>query len=102
MELKQGVIATGVQPELLLGLTVAIAVYDEHGTRLVVTSLCDGRHSATSLHYAGSAADLRTRNLPASADPAMIAAEIKQRLGVDYDVIFEGDHIHLEWQPRRR
>ena len=101
ISLKAGVKATGIRPELTLAILIAAGVYEEHDTPLVVTSLVDSKHSATSLHYAGAAVDLRTRNLPSSADPAMIAREIKSRLTVDYDVIAEKDHIHLEWQPRR-
>ena len=101
ISLKVGVNATGIRAELLLGIMVAAGVYEEHDTDLVVTSLVDSKHSVTSLHYAGAAADLRTRNLPSSADPALIASEIKKRLTKDYDVIAESDHIHLEWQPRQ-
>ena len=92
----------GIAPELLFGLIVADQVYTEIGVDLVVTSLNDGRHSSTSLHYSGAAADLRTRNIPAGIDPKDVAADIKERLGIDFDVICESDHIHLEYQPRRR
>lgn len=90
----------GIRPELVLALFIADQVYAIHGTELVITSLVDGRHSHTSLHYAGCAADLRTRNLPESKRQT-VAEEIKARLNRHYDVLFEGDHIHMEYQPRR-
>ena len=101
MRLKDDTVClTGIRPELLFGLTVANDVYASLGVELVITSANDARHSTTSLHYAGCAVELGTRNIP--GDPATVAADLKSRLNVDYDVIFEGDHIHLEWQPRRR
>jgi len=100
MIIKAGVRIKGISQELLLGLFVANEVYALHGVNMVVTSLLDGKHSATSLHYAGEAADLRTRNIPQDVDPQDIRKEIKDRLGMDYDVILEDNHIHMEHQPR--
>ena len=102
MKLKSGVKATGLRPEMLLALMVADGVYSSHGYGLVITSLLDGAHSLTSLHYTGCAADCRTTaaNSPKSTIDA-IAADIRKALTVDYDVIVEPDHIHLEFQPRR-
>lgn len=100
MILKDDTIFPEVCPPLLLALLVADQVYQEKGTRMVVTSLRDGRHSNTSLHYSGAAADLRIRGLP-EGQPQWIVDEIRTRLNRHYDVILEADHIHLEWQPRR-
>ena len=104
MRLKNDtVITNGVKPELLLGLYVADEVYREYGVSMVVTELCntDG-HSNQSLHYAGCAADIRVSNLPSYTNVEEVARKIKQRLNIDYDVLPEGDHIHLEWQPKCR
>ncbi len=102
MKLKSGVKPTGLRPEILLAMIIADGVYQKHGHDLVITSLLDGAHSVTSLHYAGCAADLRTiaANIPGSTIDA-IAADIRKALSGDYDVIVEPDHIHLEFQPRR-
>ena len=99
MELKSGVKLVGLHPELHLGLVIANEVYASHGVNMVITSVLDGKHSKTSLHYAGYAADLRIKNL-GNTDPYDVAKEIKRRLGVDFDVIVESNHIHLEFQPR--
>jgi hypothetical protein len=69
---------------------------------MVVTSVNDGSHSYSSLHYSGCAADLRIRNLPEHTMPEDVANEIKERLGKDFDVIVEKDHIHMEYQPKKR
>ena len=102
LRLKSDVKVTGLRPELLLALIIANDVYQKHDHDLVITSLLDGAHSRTSLHYAGCAADLRTTaaNIPKSTVVA-ITADIRMALTVDYDVIEERDHIHLEFQPRR-
>lgn len=101
MQLKAGVNVTGIKVELLLALTVAERVYNEEGYPLVITSLLDSKHSLTSLHYAGCAADLRTRHINTIEEVNDIASKLKSSLTKDYDVIVEKDHIHLEWQPRR-
>jgi len=99
MFLKKGVKIQGISNEMLLGLFVADQVYQEHGYELTITSVIDGRHSKTSLHYSGNGGDLRTRDIPED-DREPIRASIKERLGIDFDVILESDHIHMEYQPR--
>lgn len=101
MKFKEGIITTGVRAEVVLALMVIDKVYENHGLDLVVTSVCDGKHSVTSLHYSGQAADLRIWNME---DPATVVEEIKDALGrnPDYDVVLESDHIHFEWQPKRK
>lgn len=102
MKLKANVKVTGLRPETLLALVIANGVYASHGYDAVITSLLDGLHARTSLHYAGCAADLRTTAalIPGSTVDA-IAADIRKALTADYDVVVEADHIHLEFQPRR-
>lgn len=101
MKLKPGVRASGIRPEMILGLMAAETVYRELGHELVVTSITDGKHSRTSLHYAGQAVDLRTRDM--GEQTAKTARDmISISLPDDYDCILETNHIHLEWQPRYR
>jgi hypothetical protein len=89
--------ANGMRPELLIALMIVEGVYAQAGAEMVITSLNDSKHSKTSLHYSGAAADLRSREL---SDPVAVVREIKRRLNGDYDVLYEGTHIHIEWQPR--
>jgi uncharacterized protein YcbK (DUF882 family) len=99
IKLKEGVKIAGMRCELMFGLYVAASVYKTHGYDLTVTSLCDGKHSRTSLHYSGAAADLRIWDI-APEKLVLIVDEMGKALGVDYDVVLESDHIHLEFQPK--
>ena len=101
MRLKENV---QVPPQY--GILMAIWVaYDELKRvehEMTITSWMDGRHSPTSLHYRGDAIDIRTRDLPAAISAENLGARIRERLTIDYDVIVEDTHIHIEWQPRLR
>lgn len=90
----------GMRPELILAIMVADGVYASLGQELVITSLLDGTHSNTSLHYTGCAVDFRTRYFkPGEAEKAR--NDISGRLTSDYDVILEKNHLHVEYQPRK-
>jgi len=103
MRLKDNSVSLGgLTSNLLFAIVVAEGVYNSHGVELVITSCNDGKHSTTSLHYAGSAVDIRSRNLPEDITPQEVVGDIRQRLSIDFDVIEESDHIHIEYQPRRR
>ena len=94
----------GLSPQIIFAAYVADEVYKLYGieTGATITSGSDGEHSDTSLHYAGNAIDVRTKHLPDSVSPATIAREIKARLNIDFDVLVEPTHIHIEYQPRKR
>ena len=100
MRLKDNSVKTaGMRTELLLAAIVADQVYKDYGLDFVITSVTDGKHSATSLHYVGAAFDCR---IYPNQDNEKLAKEIKRRLNIDYDVVLEGDHIHVEFQVRYR
>lgn len=98
--LKPGVRIAGLRPELLLAVVAAERVYEEAGHDLTITACVDGKHTAGSLHYAGAAIDIRTRDIPL-ADVQKLIARIKTCLGEDFDVVLETDHLHLEYQPKQ-
>lgn len=100
LKLKRGVVVQGLGTETLLAAVVAQTVYAKHGKDCVITSALDGQHSETSLHYSGNALDLRTRHLDAGQAEA-ITDDLQDALGDDYDVVLEGNHIHVEYQPKR-
>lgn len=101
MRLKENVRVQGITNELLVASMIAQVVYAEHGIEFVWTSCVDGKHSNTSLHYSGCGLDLRTRDM--TKDVAMLVADkIRDRLTIDYDVLLEKDHLHIEYQPRFR
>lgn len=74
-------------------------VWDQITGGGTITSGTDGTHSEKSLHYSGNAIDLRTRNLNAGMIPAYIVA-MKERLGPEFDVVLEEDHVHVEYDPK--
>ena len=83
--------------------TMALSVADDLSLRLfgkgiVVTSVLDGRHMAGSKHYEGNAFDLRTW-IYTEGEVSVFVGELQHALGVDYDVINEVDHIHVEFDP---
>ena len=73
-------------------------IWKHYGQELVITSARDGLHSAGSLHYYGLAVDCRTRYFDDITKKA-VAAEVKEALGSDYDVILHSTHLHVEYDP---
>ena len=55
---------------------------------------------AGSLHYAGAAIDVRTRDVAADKT-CRILAQLRSAWRGDFDVLLEGDHIHIEFQPKQ-
>lgn len=96
MLIKAGVDISRLRPEIRkkLGAIEGIVLACD-SKELVITSTYEGTHSAGSLHYANLAVDIRR-------DQAMTYGykEIKRVLGADYDVILEGNHIHIEYDPK--
>lgn len=99
LRFKQGVLAYGLQPEMLWCLDRCTVVYSAFDKDCTVTSARGGRHSAKSRHYSGLAVDLRTRDLNESQIRQIHEGLIKA-LGNDYDVILEADHFHIEYDPK--
>ena len=61
----------------------------------VVTSTFEGTHGAGSLHYADRAFDVRYRTY----DGVWIKGErVREMLGGKFDVVEEGDHLHIEYE----
>ena len=104
MKLKTGVKVGRIQPELVLGLVVANTIHQEiTGEPLVVTSLADGKHKNTSLHYKGLAADIRSHDLN-TAQKTHFSGAMKLALGSEFQLILEdegkaNEHYHLEYDP---
>ena len=74
---------------------VAVIVWEIERQELVITSTYEGNHSEGSLHYCDEAVDIRSWQ-----KARKVRDEIKRRLGKDYDVIYESDHIHIEYDPK--
>jgi len=94
---KAGVVLS-TRPEIVAARRIVAEVWARFGYQAVVTSGLDGVHSEGSLHPNGLAEDYRTRDVPLSVLPVMVA-EVRARLGSDYDVVLESDHLHVEFDP---
>lgn len=70
------------------------------GGQLVITSANDGKHMKGSRHYSDDAFDLRIRNILPGGSAKAWVARMQERLGDDYDVVLEEDHIHVEYDPK--
>lgn len=98
--LKSSARITGVRPETLFAMRVAEGVFEDRKLGLMtVTSCTDGKHSAGSKHYTGGAFDIRTRDIPQD-QWQIVAGDIRERLGSEFDVVVEKDHLHIENDPK--
>lgn len=96
---KSGVSGSRISEAIRYAINIAESVYADVGKELVVTSTTEGQHKSDSLHYSGNAVDIRTRNLD-TGQQYQVWNKIKTRLGKDYDVLLEGNHIHIEYDPK--
>jgi hypothetical protein len=99
MRLKPGVRIRGLRSEAWFAFYAADEVYKEYGAEAVMTGGLEGKHSRGSIHYSGGAIDLRTNNVN-KRHWEIIRDKIKERIGADFDVILEKDHMHVEYQPK--
>jgi len=63
----------------------------------VITSTWEGTHVPWSMHYRKRALDFR---LPKD-HPRERVEQVRKRLGNNYDVLYENDHVHIEYDPKR-
>ena len=96
--MKRGVVLVSNKKYIFDILIAARSAYAKHGKDVVITSGIDGTHRPNSLHYKGLALDLRTNHLT-DGQRVEIMNDLRSLLGDDYDVVFEGDHFHLEYDP---
>lgn len=116
MRTKDSTVETEFHPVITSFLFGVDAIYRNWGDELVITSGSEHttKHGVNSLHYAkpACAADIRTwvrAKVPdAKAQLEAItnwAANFCKRAGYPtnwIDVILESDHIHVEFQPKRK
>jgi len=97
MLLKAGVDISRLNREIRRSLPRVEAVYAQYIETFVIASTFEGNHGSGSLHYSNDAYDVR---LPTD-DRNEIYLAIKETLGNSYDVVLEGDHIHVEYDPKK-
>ena len=98
VRLKKGVDPTGISPEILLALIIAIPIFRKYNSDVVITALRDGKHSKHSRHYSGDAEDFRIWYLAVSNRPK-VEQELQKALGPHYFVRLEKDHLHVAYKP---
>lgn len=96
MLLKAGVDISRLERNTRRSLGTVEALFREIREEMVITSTYEGNHGAGSLHYANQAYDVRL----SYANQANIFKHIKEGLGNDFDVVWEENHIHIEYDPK--
>jgi hypothetical protein len=103
----RGEIGPGLSPYL----PIIDQVFGDFGYDCRITHIRDGKHMNGSLHYTGDAIDLvwlEYENLPTELGQE-IRDELYRRLNgfprsagllPDFDVVYEGSHFHIEYQPK--
>ncbi len=96
MKLKDGVSEIGLQLVMRKVKIAAGKIWKLYGQECVETSGTEGEHSDGSLHPFGYALDFRT-NYFTSQQKHLAVLELRSALGLNYNVIEEPDHIHVEY-----
>ena len=96
MLIKQGVDISRLNREIRRGLGIVDRIFNENNEELIITSTYEGNHGAGSLHYGNDAFDHR---LPLKF-PGTIVGGVRRALGPEYDLVEEGDHVHIEYDPK--
>lgn len=96
MLIKTGVEIYRLRPEIRKKLNqIARIVWSVEKEELVITSTYEGAHREGSLHYADLAIDIRRHK-----NSQEVRDELKNKLGIDYNVVLEYGHIHIEYDPK--
>jgi len=99
---KAGVSVLGIKPEILAAYSLIDAAFSPNDA--VITSAVDGKHGPKSMHPLGYAIDLRIRHI-VEGEVVTVLKKIMLLLNTwltdEYDVVLEGDHIHLEFDIHR-
>lgn len=93
---------TNLAPELEAAGPAIMDFFAKKGLQCLVTSAFDGQHSKHSAHYRGRALDLRSRGVKASTPFCIGLQKALAAVPVDgsFFVVWEGNHVHLEWCPK--
>lgn len=92
-------IKSGVLPKSFVILAGIANTASEMGVIVTITSGTDGQHMHGSKHYTNEAVDFRRSNLT-QEQLALFLPVLRTRLGENYQVIEETDHIHVEYDPK--
>lgn len=97
--IKFGVTLKDLKTVIRKALNIIQWHFNQAGIRyLFVTSTNEGTHGAGSFHYANLALDFNTVRM-LDITPTVLD-NIRADLGLDFDVVDEGNHIHIEYDPK--
>lgn len=93
----------GMQPQMALAAQIVAGVFAKHDLDCDTTSCTEGKHGRGSKHPIGHALDFSlaeaNKITPRMADN--ITADCKAALGREFDVVNEGNHLHVEFDPKQ-
>lgn len=95
---QDGARVAGLRPEIIIALMVASEIYHTYDLTCELTCGTDSKHKEGSLHYVGLAIDIA---LPPANVKDKIFSELRMNLEDEFDVVLEGNHIHIEFQPKK-
>ena len=101
-------LSRGVSTEIACVVPFVKDVFEAHKIPCILTSITDRTHGKGSLHYTGDAIDILWSESwganPIAVDNQLYLALNGFSRGAhippDYDVVFENDHFHIEFQPK--
>ena len=99
--IKSGVKFEGLHAIWSIAYPIVLYTYRNvvPGIDPVITSGSDGKHKTNSFHYSGKALDFRTKNIPEHKLQVLLPI-LRQNLGENFDVVWETDHLHIEYDPK--
>ncbi len=91
-----------LEPEIEKIGPAVVEYFGKKGLNALVTSAFDGEHSKHSAHYKGRGLDLRSRGIRAPQSFCLGLQKVLAPLSEkgNYFIVWEGDHVHLEWCPK--
>jgi hypothetical protein len=96
MLIKAGVDISRLKPCIRKKMNeTARIVWEIEEEELVVTSTYEGNHSEGSFHYSDEAFDIRRHKKGQE-----VRARLRDKFGMDYDIVLLSDHIHIEYDPK--
>ena len=95
--LKLGVDVSRLKPEISKKLNIIDEIYTFFNELCIITSTYEGNHMSSSLHYQNKAIDVSKPEKHTDK----ILNMLRKRLSLNYDIVLEKDHIHIEYDPKK-
>jgi len=102
-KIKKGADISHLNIEMREALPIMASIYAKYGYLMTITSGNDGNHMRGSKHYINDAVDLRIWGIEDAGFLKIIGNEMQEMLDLHksgYQVVIEGDHYHVEWDPK--